>query len=191
VNFITDGSSGRVAPNSFMKGRETKVNQLINRENDFLTNLNSLSAFINPTHYGTRFDGIAEAFKNWVDSASDAASKEVRREMIQNYPVFLVISDGDMNNSSNATSSMAKFQQDMLQWFGWNGVVVVWNVSTGNMRTDYYKGLTNVIHYFGYNAGIINSIFTKIHDLDIIDVFTPLKSLNELKRYEPVRKHTL
>ena len=189
--FFTDGSKGMSAPNSFMKGQMVQINRLVDREAPFSQNFNTISNIIHPNMGGTNFDSVAGAFKQWVDSASDEASKEVRREMIQKYPVFLVVSDGDMNNSRNATQSMAKFQQDMLQWFGWNGVVVVWNVSTNGMRHDYFEGLTNVIHYYGYNAGIINTIFTKIHDLDIIDIFTPLKSLHASNRYDLVKESTL
>lgn len=191
AEFLTDGSKGEVQVNRFMTGQAIQINRLVDREAPFAQNYNSLATLINARMGGTEFTSVADAFKHWLDSASDESERQVRREMIQQYPVFLVVSDGDMNNARTATESMAQFQSKMLQWFGWTGVVVVWNVSTYNAKTDYFVGLQNVIHYYGFNPGIINSIFTKIHDLDIIDVFTPLKSLGELKRYEPVRINTL
>lgn len=192
ADFYTDNGKGLQQQNRFMKGQSVKINKLVDRTADFLTNLNTVSMVVRGQNEGTYFNTVARAFKKWLDSAADETEKLLRREMIQAYPVFLVMSDGDLNNSSDATSSMAQFQQDMLQWFGWNGVVVVWNVSTdGAPRVDHFQGLQNVIHYFGFNAGIVNTIFSKIHDLDIIDVFTPLKSMYESNRYELVKQNTL
>lgn len=192
ADFYTDNSKGVVQNNRFMTGQTVKINKLVDRTADFITNLNSVSLVVRNHNEGTHFDSVAGAFKKWLDSATSEAEKQVRREMIQSYPVFLVMSDGDLNNASTATQSMAKFQQDMLQWFGWNGVVVIWNVNQdNNPRHDYFQGLQNVVHYFGFNAGIINTIFSKIHDLDLIDIFTPLKGLYESDRYELVRKSVL
>ena len=192
AEFVTDGSKGHLAENRFMQGQMKKVNRIIDREAPFSTNFNSVTTLIDSRMGGTRFDSVSVAFKQWLDSASDEESKQVRREMIQQYPVFLVISDGDLNNQGTPAQSMKEFQQNMLQWFGWNGVVVVWNVQTSPMYgNDKFEGLENVIHYYGYNAGIVNTIFTKIHDLDIIDIFTPLKSLYESSRYQPVKEATL
>lgn len=192
ADFYTDRSTGVKKDNRFMKGEAVTVNKLVDRTADFITNLTTVSTIVRGMNEGTQFDQVAGAFKRWLDSSSNEAEKQVKREAIQSYPVFLVLSDGDLNNGPSASQSMAKFQQDMLQWFGWSGVVVVWNVSTDNKpRHDYFQGMQNVVHYFGFNAGIINTIFSKIHDLDIIDVFTPVKSLHESNRYEPVKQSVL
>lgn len=192
ADFYTDNSKGIQQQNRFMKGQSVKINKLVDRTADFVTNLNTVSTVVRGMNEGTHFNTVAQAFKKWLDSAPDETEKSLRREMIQAYPVFLVMSDGDLNNSGDATRSMAQFQQDMLQWFGWNGVVVVWNVSTDDApRVDHFQGLQNVVHYFGFNAGIINTVFSKIHDLDIVDIFTPLKSLHESNRYDLVKASTL
>jgi len=191
-DFYTDRSVGVDRPNRFMKGSSKVINQIINREADFLTNLNTVSMIVRAMNEGTHFNTVSRAFKKWMDAATDDVDRQLRREAIQAYPVFLVVSDGDLNNGRTATESMAQFQHEMLQWFGWSGVVVVWNVSSHvTNSTDYFAGLANVIHYYGYNAGIINTIFTKIHDLDVIDIFTPLKSIFESNRYELLRHKTL
>jgi hypothetical protein len=192
AHFYTDRSTGVKKNNRFMKGEAVTVNKLVDREADFITNLTTVSTIVRGMNEGTDLGQVAGAFKRWLDSSADEAERQVKREAIQSYPVFLVMSDGDLNSGPSASQSMAQFQQDMLQWFGWTGVVVVWNVSTDNKpRHDYFQGMQNVVHYFGFNAGIINTIFSKIHDLDIIDVFTPVKSLHESNRYEPVKQNVL
>lgn len=192
AEFYTDRSTGVKKANRFMTGQTIQLNKIVDREADFLTNLNTVSTIVRGMNEGTEFTSVARAFKKWLDAADNETVRQQRREAIQSFPVFLVLSDGDLNNGPSATQSMAAFQQDMLQWFGWSGVVVVWNVSTDSMgRVDYFAGLSNVVHYFGFNAGIINTIFSKIHDLDIIDIFTPLKSLHESNRYDLVKQAVL
>jgi hypothetical protein len=56
------------------------------------------------------------------------------------------------------------------------------------MGKDEFEGVQNVIHYFGWNAGIINQIFCNIHDLDVIDVYTELKSLWLSNRYTAIKQ---
>lgn len=191
-DFYTDRSTGVNKPNRFMQGTSVQINKIVDRTAPFRANLATVSTIVRSLNEGTDFEQVSMAFKKWIDASSDETEKALKREQIQAYPVFLLISDGDLNNGPTATESMARFQRNMMEWFGWSGVVVVWNVSVHKtMHTDYFAGLPNVIHYFGFNMGIINTIFTKIHDLDIIDVFTPLKSLHESNRYQHVKDSTL
>jgi hypothetical protein len=188
---ITDGMYGQDRTNRFMQGKTIKVDKLVDRTRPFVENWLSISRFVNGNGGSTCFDGVADAFKSWVESASDDVSKQVRIECIQQYPVFLVVSDGDFNGDGNATQVMAKFQQNMRQWFGWEGVVVIWDVSVGRSDKSSFDQLPNVVHPRGFELSTVNQIFTKIHDLDVIDVYTELKSLYESNRYEPVRMLTL
>jgi hypothetical protein len=80
----------------------------------------------------------------------------------------------------------------MRQIAGWEGVVVIFDVcSTSTRETSKFDGVENVIHFLGWNLGAVNSIFSKIHDLDVIDIYTPLKSLWLSNRYELVRKNVI
>jgi hypothetical protein len=187
AEFITDRAIGTARANRFMQGRMTIVNKLIDRTKSFLDNWKNIGNLVDASMGGTSFSSVAEAFKGWLDSATDAAEKAQRVEMIRKYPVFIVVSDGDMNNSGDAASSMRDFMSKMRQWFGWEGVVVVLDVNTSNNAKSKYENIENVIHYHGWNLGIVNTIFTKIHDLEVIDVYTSLNSLSKSNRYEPVR----
>jgi hypothetical protein len=141
---------------------------------------------------GTHFNTVASAFKDWVDKSTDAADKALRIETIQKYPVFVVVSDGDMNSDSSAAKSLMDFQMKMRQWFNWEGVIVIWAVNTGRSGgASKFESCENVVHYNGVNASIINTIFSKIHDLDIIDVYTGIKSLFESNRYDLIKQNTL
>lgn len=197
AKFYSDGAQGVQKANRFMEGDIIKLHKLIDKTDTFTNNYQRLSQLINGDQGSTNFSGTAEAFKRWVDEVN-GAERELRKETIQQYPVFIVVTDSDFNNQYNAEASMKDFQMKMLQWFGWQGVVVIWDASNYDNNTiehisksNRFVNLENVIYYAGYNIGVINQIFTNIHDLDIIDVFTSLKSLYLSNRYELIKKAIL
>lgn len=184
--IYTDGSTGTSQKNKFTTGNTVKVDRLVDRTKTFFENFTTISKFVNSNLGGTHFRSVATKFKEWVNS-DGGVYKQQRCEELQKYPVFLVISDGDMNSSHDAKSSMLEFKRVMME-LGWDGVVVVWDVNTGMKFTNKYDGIDNVLHLGGWNLSIINQVFTSIHDLDVIDTYLPLKTLHESNRYVLVRE---
>lgn len=190
ADFLTDNIKIHVKNNRFLASELRGVEKLVDRKESFIENYKRIYKVLSTDMGGTHFDTVSHVFKNWLDSSEDEATKKVRIEMIQSYPVFLVVSDGDFNGQVSASQVMAQFQQNMKQWFGWEGVVVLWDVTTQSRSS--FEGMQNVIHVKdGFNASTVNQIFTKIHDMDVIDVYTPLKSLYASERYAPVRSNTV
>lgn len=187
AEVITEQQQVKISgANRFMSNKTTLVRQLVDSTKPFSWNYNNIGQYIISRH-GTHFNKVAEGLKDWVDE--DEALKSLKIEMINKYPVWVVLSDGDMNSHYSAAQSMASFQQSMRQWFGWEGVVVVWDVKSEEMAgSSKFEGMENVIYYSGLNTSILNTLFKNIHDLDIIDVYTPLKSLHLSNRYAPVRE---
>lgn len=110
--------------------------------------------------------------------------------MILQYPVFLVISDGDLNSYGGAADSLKKVQMEMRQWFGWEGVIVVWDVKESE-PTAKFDNMENIIYYPFTNPQVIEQIFSKIDDIDVIDIYTSLKGLYQSNRYQPVQSLTI
>ena len=192
--FITDNSKGTIQQNRFMTSKSTVVDRLIDRTKDFTWNFNNLSKFVNSNMGGTYFSTVSEKLTSWINEVPEF--KQHRIEQLQQYPVIVVVSDGDMNSDYSAGESMNRFMNGMRQ-LGWNGVVVVWNVKEGISdnyslgSNDKFANVPNCIHYYGYNLGIINQIFTNIHDLDVIDVYQDLKSLHASNRYQVIKESVL
>lgn len=188
---VTGRLKGEQKKNRFMAATTTYVDELIVPEKTFIENLHTISQLISNTQGGTRIDTVAQALKIWTEQ--DPQYKAERIEIISKYPVFVIVSDGEFNNSYSAAQSLNKFKNDMLQWFGWTGAVVVWDVSRkenqGNEKADKFEGCDNVLHFSGFNIGIINTIFSNIHDIDIIDIYAPLLSMYRSNRYQPVREY--
>lgn len=188
ADIVTDRAKGVKKQNRFMAGKEVIVDKLVDRTKSFSQNFESMQQIVHSHMGGTRFNLVAQAFADWIESDPD--TRQYKIEQLQGYPVMMVISDGDMNNSSNPASSMMEFRAKMAR-YGWDGVVVVWDVATGNYDSKKFESVPNTLHFYGWNMGIINQVFTKIHDLDIIDTYLPLKALYDSNRYELVKANVL
>lgn len=176
--------------NRFMSTSSTTIPWLVDRTKKFSENLVNVSQYV-IARDGTNIGSIATGFKKWVDS--EPVYKQQRIEQINKYPVFLIVSDGDFNNARDAVSSLRDFQSSMRQWFGWEGVVVIWDVKEEqkNNGPNKFENVDNVMYFGGCNPGVLNQIFLNIHDLDIVDVYLPLKAMHESVRYSPVRAVTI
>lgn len=175
-----EGASG----NRFMATSMQPVDVLVDKTKDFVWNFNSVAKWI-LSRGSTHFDVIADELKKWVD-AGGGTFRSTRIDMINKYPVFLCLSDGDMNRGT-PKETITTFQSKMRQWFGWDGVVVIWDVQQTEDARGKFADLTNVIHYIGFNPGMVTQIFTNLHDLDIIDIYTVLETFYKMDRYQPVR----
>ena len=89
---------------------------------------------------------------------------------------------------------MIDFQMKMRQWFGWDGVILIWDVKSGSKSPAHakrFESVENIIYHVGTNPTVVNQIFSKIDDMDIIDIYTPLKSLYDSNRYDLIKKNVI
>lgn len=179
-------SKGR-GDNRFMASSMHTVEKLIDKTQPFSWNLANVSRHI-LSRGATHLTAIPQALREWV-KASGTAFISQRVEAINKYPVWLVISDGDINNSYNPVASIQQFQNDMRQYFGWEGILVLWDVcEEGHCRKQKYDELNNFMHLAGANPATVNQVFKNIHDLDIVDGYLPLKAIHSSNRYAPVKE---
>jgi len=177
-------------PNKYTVGNAKKIDgTIVDITKPFSWNFNRISNIVDSLERATSTDitSVARSLKSWVDSDPDLS--EMRKELINQFPVFVFISDGDINNSYNATASVQDFQMKMKQWFGWTGLVVIWDVKSVNTsdENNKFENLDNVIYFGSANQQVLNQVFTNIHDLDVIDIYVPLLSMYRSNRYDLVR----
>lgn len=184
---IANGQTGEAAKgdNRYMGNSMQTVDNLIDSGEDFITNFKSVSKWI-ISRNGTHFNVVADGLKKWVDASPGFRS--LRIDMINKYPVFLVLSNSAFNSHEAPSRTILDFQSKMRQWFGWEGVVVIWDVCMAVNQKSHFEGLTNVIHYIGFNPSMVTAIFTQLHDLDIIDIYSVLETYYKTNRYAPVRE---
>lgn len=165
--------------NRFLEGTKIRITRIIDREKDFAYNYRNMSAVMVPSMGGTHLTTVSSMLREWANTPT-------KKEELQNYPVFLVISDGDINNSFNANHSVSQFMNSMRQ-IGWEGVLCIWDITSGSVNRSNLTEIPNVVHLMGWSTSIINQVFKNLHDLDVIDAYTPLQSLAKSNRYAPVR----
>lgn len=169
--------------------KDGKLDKLCDTKKPFIETLSTMEAIFAPDGV-TNFSSVADYLKQWVDE--DPGDKARRIEIIQSYPVWMMISDGDLNSAGTPGGSMDQFKNKMLQWFGAAPVIVVWDIlSDSTHNTTYFENIENVVHFAGVNPGIINQLFCNIDNLTVIDIYTQLNTLYQTNRYEPVKALTI
>lgn len=185
-DVITGKVEGEVKSSKFMQGKAIYVDKLIDPKLTFIQNWFNVGSLLRAKNEGTNLSSITIAIKKWVDEEES----EIRKELLQKYQVLVIGSDGAFNtNAPTNEAALRRMQMEMLQWFGWQPVIYILDVMPDNERTKViqFDNLENVIHDCGWNPGIINTVFSNLHDLDIIDVYTPLQAIHRSNRYQPVR----
>lgn len=190
AQVISDDSfvNSQIGKNRYVpQTKQIKLEQLVLKGKPFIDTFKQLQSILR-TDGATDLSCVSRDLKQWVDS--DASTKSIKIEAIRAYPVFLVISDGDLNSSWTPKDSFQKFKSEMLQWFGADPLIVLWDIKSDSRSESksQFEDTDNFIHVTGMNAAIINQIFLNINDLDILDVFISLKTTFETNRYLPVKQ---
>lgn len=118
-------------------------------------------------------------------------------DALKNYPVWTIISDGDLNHYSSPEASFNDFFRRSENLLGYKPYVVLIDIA----KNDYDKkwlesnitrlqGIDNLM-YIPSNPAMIEQFLTNFKDMDVFDVYTPLQSIYRSNRYELVRKNTL
>jgi hypothetical protein len=189
-SLITAGSTASVnGGNRFMAGSSVRVEKLVDRTRPFNENFNNVARLLPADMGSTNFSGIPELFHKWVNEVPDLIA--YRKEQVSQFPVMLILTDGDFNNQPSPSQSLLDFQMKMRQWFSAEPVIVIWDVSGTTQTWGRFNSIENVITFSGFNISNVNQIFTKLHDLDVIDTYTSLKSLYMSNRYDLVKEATL
>lgn len=174
--------------NSLMTSKVKSVNKpLINPEDHFLDNLKTFKKFLDAktTGNGTNISSIPKSLHQWVGGDS------VKLEMLQQYPVWTLISDGNFNNLGSASSSLNDFFAKCVKYFGFKPYVIAIDVAYNTSQSvKTFSGIENFM-YLPPNPAQIEQFLTNFKDMDIMDVYTPLLSLYRSNRYDLVRANVM
>lgn len=182
ANVVSVNQKSTVYANRFGANEKSVViKELLNKEDDFLTNFRRFAKHFYPNMGGTDLCSVHDMFVEWADNVH-------KKEQIQDYQVFLVFSDAHFNKWHYAPENVRRFMHKMKASFAWEGVLVIWDLASDSKVPNRFDDIDNVIHFCGWNPNIVNQIMANIHDLDVIDSYTNLLSLYRSDRYELVRE---
>ena len=177
-------------PNSIMRKRvaQTNVKPLVDPTLSFYDNYRRIDAFCNSVFRsgGTRLNSVIRDLKPLVDENPELL------DTLKSYPVWTIVSDGDLNSSWNAKESFKDFFRDCEAAFGFKPFLVLIDVQSSWRYLDPYKfeGLENFMYIPG-NVNLIEQFLTNFKDMDVMDVYQSLQALYRSNRYELVRANTL
>lgn len=176
------------AANSLLSSKIKSVNKpLINPEAHFLDNLKDFKRFLDAktTGNGTNVSSIPDSINAWVNG------DPIKLEMLRQYPIWTLISDGNFNNLGSASSSLNDFFARCVKYFGFKPYIVAIDVAHNTSQSvKTFSGIENFM-YLPPNPAQIEQFLTNFKDIDIMDVYTPLLSLYRSNRYNLVRANVL
>lgn len=175
--------------NSLLRTTVAQTNRkpLVDGTLSFYDNYKRISNFCNAVFQGggTRLNSIPEGIEYIINENPDMLDE------LKNYPIWTICSDGDLNNSYNARSSMLEFQNSCRRIMGFVPFIVMIEIPNyGSPQANHFEGIENMI-YIPANPAQIEQFLVNFKDMDIFDVYTPLQSIYRSNRYELVRKNTL
>lgn len=185
-SFIDQTSSRK---NSLLRTQIAQTNHkpLVDPKLSFYDNYQRISKFCDAVNQGggTRLNSIPQGLEFIIHENPDIL------ETLKEYPIWTICSDGDLNSSWNAKSSMLEFQNDCRRILGFVPFVVMIEIYRyGQPSANHFEGIENMMYIPG-NPAQIEQFLTNFKDMDIFDVYTPLLSLYRSNRYELVRANTL
>lgn len=174
-------------PNSLMAGQAIPVKlPLYAPELSFLDNLSNIRAMMmaNVTYNGTYVNTIPEALHYWTEGDS------AKIEMLREFPVWTIITDGNFNSMSSPESSMNDFMYKCEAYFGFKPFVVAVDVGADSANPSRFSGIENFM-YLPPNPAQVEQFLTNFKDMDVMDVYTPLQGIFRTNRYQLVRLNVL
>lgn len=186
--MYTSVESRSTSVNSVLRSSAKKVNEpLIKGEDHFLDNLKRIKEFAKSiqTSSDTNISSIPDHLNSWVNG------DDTKIEILQNFPVWTIITDGNFNQMYSAESSMNDFMKRCENYFGYRPYIIAIDAANSSSATvDRFQGIDNMM-YLPPNPAQIEQLLLNFKDLDVMDIYTPLQSLQRSNRYDVVRRNVL
>lgn len=156
-------------------------------QKSFYDNYQRISKYLNAV-----FRGGGTYLNTFVDKFREIGTTNPElKDELANYPVWCLVSDGDINSSYNAKDSVLQFQHACEQYLGFIPYLVIIEIKNfNNYDINHFDGLDQVMYIPG-KIEIIEQMLSNFKDIDVFDVYTPLQSIYRSNRYEFIRKNVI
>ena len=159
----------------------------IDPEKSFYDNYIRVSEYLNAEFKGggTYINSLATKLKEMYESNPETL------DAIKEYPIWVICSDGDLNNSWNAKESILELQHQCKQYLSFIPYIVIVEICNfNNYDINHFADLDQVMYIPG-KVELIEQMLVNFRDIDVFDVYTPLQSIYRSNRYEIVRNNVI
>ena len=195
IGFFNDNShwhsfmdSTSYRRNSIFRSQIVQTNKkpLVDPTLSFYDNYKRISAFCESVFRGgcTDVSSVIRDLNPLVKENPDLL------DTLKSYPIWTVVSDGDINSSWNSKASIQQFFDSCEREFGFKPYLVL--IDVGNpmyLHPEKFEGLDNFMYIPG-NVALIEQFLTNFKDIDVMDVYQSLQAIYRSNRYELVRANT-
>ena len=195
IGFFNDNShwhsfmdSTSYRRNSIFRSQIVQTNKkpLVDPTLSFYDNYKRISAFCESVFRGgcTDLSSVIRDLNPLVKENPDLL------DTLKSYPIWTVVSDGDINSSWNSKASIQQFFDSCEREFGFKPYLVL--IDVGNpmyLHPEKFEGLDNFMYIPG-NVALIEQFLTNFKDIDVMDVYQSLQAIYRSNRYELVRANT-
>lgn len=134
---------------------------------------------------GTHINAIPKYFANIIQETPSI------KDSLMQYPIWVICSDGDINNSYNGRQSLLDFFSDCEKLLGYRPyVIIVDTLKYGRSNTNQWADIPNFM-YIPSDPNLIEQVLCNFKDMDVMDVYAPLNSIYRSNRYSLIRENTL
>ena len=179
-----------ITPNSFWyRNNVTNIapEPFVVPEKSFYDNYQRISNYLGTIFAGggTYINTLAERLREIYKTNPELIDE------LGNYPVWVVCSDGDVNNSRNARESILELQHACKQYLGFVPYLVIIEIDNyNNKNINNFANLDQVMYIPG-KVELIEQMLSNFKDIDVFDIYTPLLSIYRSNRYELVRNNVI
>ena len=164
----------------------------VNPTKSFIENYKRINSFCQATFEGgcTDITSILRTIKAMMEKYPETV------DALKNYPVWTLISDGELNSMHSPEASFNDFFKQCEIHLGFKPFIIAMDISNRYNRqyltrnVEKFSGIDNLI-YIPSNPAQIEMFLTNFKDMDTFDVYTPLQSIYRSNRYELIRANTL
>lgn len=185
--FLTSITQRSISKNSLLRSPVTKVapEPFVDPKLSFMDNYRRISNYLS-----SEFKGGGTYFVEIPRMIQKAAEEDPTIiDYLKQYPVWTVVSDGDLNSSISSEASLREFFKVCEEIIGFKPFVIFIDVTNWNSTNALrWKGIDNVIHIVN-DPNKIETILTNFKDLQIFDIYTPLQSIYSSNRYNPIKQN--
>lgn len=187
--FLTSINQRNTSKNSLLRSSITKVapQPFVDPKLSFMDNYKRISDYLK-----SEFVGGGTCFVEIPKMIQKAAEKDpMIIDYLKQYPVWTVVSDGDLNSSISSELSLCDFFKVCEETIGFKPFVIFIDVQRwDDAHALRWKGIDNVIHIVN-DPNKIETILTNFKDLQVFDIYTPLQSIYSSNRYNPIKENII